>query len=49
MKPALVKNTGLPLKSRQHLNLSASFAATAIIDSIGYAYQVCTISGILGW
>ena len=35
MKPAGVKNTGLPLKSFQHLNLAASLAVVAIIDSIG--------------
>ena len=34
-KPAWVKYTGLPLKSFQHLYLSASFTVVAIIDSIG--------------
>ena len=35
MKPAVVKNTGLPLKSPQHLYLPASFADVAMNDSIG--------------
>ena len=35
MKPAGVKNTGLPLKSPQDLNWPAFGAITAMNDSIG--------------
>ena len=35
MKPAGVKNTGLPLKSFQHFMAGAFFAVVAISDSIG--------------
>jgi len=48
MKPAVVKKTGLPLKSLRHLNSPAFAAGAAMNDSIGYEYQVCTILDFSG-